>query len=74
MLKKNFDTRVVIQAVMKSLLIQKGVYLNEYMDYWEKFEEIQLKNALYSKQSMKGISDNDYKHAQQILNDMEKKV
>lgn len=55
-------------------MIQKGVYLNEYMDYWEKFEEIQLKNALYSKQSMKGISDNDYKHAQQILNDMEKKV
>ena len=44
------------------------------MDYWEKFEEIQWKNALYSKQSMKGISDNDYKHAQQILNGMEKKV
>ena len=44
------------------------------MDYWEKFEEIQWKNALYSKQSMKGISDNDQKHAQQILNDMEKKV
>lgn len=55
-------------------MIQKGVYLNEYMDYWEKFEEIQLKNALYSKQNMKGISDNDYKRAQQILNDMEKKV
>ena len=55
-------------------MIQKGVYLNEYMDYWEKFEEIQLKNALYSKQNMKGISDNDYKRAQQILNDMEKKA
>ena len=55
-------------------MIQKGVYPNEYMDYWETFEEIQLKNALYSKQSMKGISDNDYKHAQQILNGMEKKV
>lgn len=55
-------------------MIQKGVYLNEYMDYWEKFEEIQLKNALYSKQSMKGKSDNDYKNAQQILNDVEKKV
>lgn len=55
-------------------MIQKGVYPNEYMDYWEKFEEIQLKNALYSKQNMKGISDNDYKRAQQILNDMEKKA
>ena len=55
-------------------MIQKGVYPNEYMDYWEKFEEIQLKNALYSKQSMKGKSDNDYKNAQQILNDVEKKV
>lgn len=55
-------------------MIQKGVYPNEYMDYWEKFEEIQWKNALYSKQSMKGKSDNDYKNAQQILNDVEKKV
>ena len=43
----------------------KGVYPYEYMDGWEKFEEISLppKDAFYSKLNMKGISDQDHEHA-----------
>ena len=54
----------------------KGVYPYEYMDSWKKFEEIELpqKNAFYSKLNMKSISDQDYEHAQQPWNTMEKKT
>ena len=46
------------------------------MDGWEKFEETSLppKDAFYSRLSMKGISDQDYEHAQQVWNTMEKKM
>ena len=56
-------------------MIRKGMYPYEYMDDFQKYEEAKppSKNALYSKLSMKGKSDNDYEHAQQILNTMEKK-
>ena len=51
-------------------MVQKGVYPYEYMDGWEKFEETSLtpEGAFYSRLNMKGISDQDYKHAQQIWN------
>ena len=51
-------------------MIQQGVYLCEYMDSWEKLAETKLppKNAFYIKPSMKGISDTDYEHAQQVWN------
>ena len=47
-----------------------------YMDSWKKFEETSLpqKDAFYSKFNMKGISDQDYEHAQQVWNTMEKKT
>ena len=47
---------------------RKGVYPYEYMDSWEKFKETKLpvKEAFYSKLNMKGISDKDYEHAQQV--------
>ena len=37
------------------------------MDGWKKFEETKLppKETFYSRLNMKGISDQDYKHAQQ---------
>ena len=40
------------------------------MDSWEKFEKTKLppKNIFYSKLNMKGISDQDYEHAQQVWN------
>ena len=54
----------------------KGVYPYEYMDGWEKFEETSLpaKDAFYSRLNMKDISDQDYEHAQQVWNTMEKKT
>ena len=58
------------------LMIRKAVYLYEYMDAWEKFEETSLppKDAFYSRLNMKGISDQDHEHAQQVWNTMEKKT
>ena len=46
------------------------------MDGCKKFEETSLpyKDAFYSRLSMKGISDQDYEHAQQSWNTMEKKT
>ena len=48
----------------------KGVYPYEYMDSWKKFEETSLppKDVFNSRLNMKGISDQDYEHAQQIWN------
>ena len=58
------------------LMIQKGEYPYEYMDSWEKLEEVSLslKNAFYSRRNMKGISDQDHEHAQKIWDIMEKKT
>ena len=46
------------------------MYSYEYVDSWEKFGETQLppKEAFYSKLNMKGISCQDYEHAQQVWN------
>ena len=46
------------------------------MDGWKKFEEtsLPLKDAFYSRLGMKGISDCDYEHAQQVWNTMEEKT
>ena len=57
-------------------MIRKGIYSYEYMDNWEKFEEPSLppKDAFFSRLIMKGISDQDYEHAQQVWNTMEKKA
>ena len=48
----------------------KGVYPFEYMDSWKKFEETSLlpKDVFYSRFNINGISDQDYKHAQQVWN------
>ena len=48
----------------------KGVYRFEYMDSWEKFEGTKqpTKNECYSKLSMRGISYQDYDHAQHVWN------
>ena len=46
------------------------------MDMWKKFEETSLppKDAFYSRLNMKGISDQDYEHAQKVWNTTEKKT
>ena len=57
-------------------MIRKGVYPYECMDGWEKFEEAILppKDAFYSRFNMKGISDQNHEHVQQVWNIMEKKT
>ena len=69
-LKKNFN------HISRFWGIRKGVYPYEYMNGWEKFEEAGLppKDAFYRRLNMKGISDQDYEHAQQLWNIMEKKT
>ena len=46
------------------------------MDGRKKFEETSLppKNAFYNRLNMKGISDQDHEHAQQVWNTMDKKT
>ena len=50
------------------LLLKKGVYLYEYMDDWEKFNETLLpeKEDFYSQLNMEDISDGDYEHAKRV--------
>ena len=50
------------------LLLRKGVYPYEYMDSWERFNEISLPptKALYSELNLEDFSDKDYLHAQNI--------
>ena len=61
-----------VEVVIKRFhfMIQKGAYLYENMDGWEKFEQPRLsaKNGFYSKLNMKGISDHDHNHAQHVWN------
>ena len=55
---------------------RKGVYPYEYMDEWNKFEETSLppKDTFYSRLNIKGISDQDHEHVQQVWNIIEKKT
>lgn len=60
----------------KVIKLMRLKLFHEYMDSLENFEETKLppKNAFYSELDMKGIIDEDYKHAQQVCNTMEKKA
>ena len=46
------------------LLLRKGVYPDEYMDNWERFDETSLpdKESFYSNLNMENIDDIDYRH------------
>ena len=46
------------------LLLRKGVYLYEYMDSWEKFNEASLP---HKNNFLEDISDKDYSHAQKVF-------
>ena len=50
------------------LLLRKGVHTYEDMDNWGKFDETTIppKEAFYSKLNLKGITDEDYPHAQKV--------
>ena len=55
------------------LLLGKGIYLYEYMDDWEKFNETSLpvKEDFYSHLNMEDITDADYAHAKRVCKDFE---
>jgi len=52
------------------LLFRKGVYPYDYMDSWDRFDEVQLppKEAFFSTLRDENISDAEYKHAQNVWN------
>ena len=54
------------------MLLRKGVYPYEYMDSWERFNEISLpgKEAFYSNLNMEDITDVDYKHAKMVFKNL----
>ena len=53
------------------LLLRKGVYLYEYMDDWEKFNETSLpeKENFYSHLNLEDITDADYAHTKRVCKD-----
>lgn len=53
----------------EELLLRKGVYPYEYMNEWDKFEEIQLpsREAFFSSVKHEYISEEDYAHAQHVF-------
>ena len=69
-LKKNFNhtSRFWTCDEKFRLMIRKGVNPYVHMGDRERFEETSLppKDAFYSRLNMKGISDQDYEHAQQV--------
>ena len=52
----------------RQLLLKKGIYPYEYMDWFERFGETKLpeKEKFYSSLSGKGITDEEYAHAKQV--------
>ena len=59
-----------------SLLMRKGVYPYEYASSCERLNDEQLppKEAFYSKLSGEDISDDDYKHAQEVWEEFDMKT
>ena len=55
------------------MLLRKGVYPYEYVDDWEKFNEMTLpeKEEFYSYLNMDYITDTDYMHAKRVCKDFE---
>ena len=57
------------------MLLRKGVYPYEYIDEWEKFNEIPLpeKEELYRNLNMEDTADADYMHEKGACKDFEMK-
>ena len=57
------------------MLLRKGVYPDEYMDDWEKFnEKTPEKEELYSNLNMEEITDTDDIHAKRVCKNFEKNI
>ena len=50
------------------LLLRKGIYLYEYMDSWERYDEntIPSKEVFYSEFNLENIMDKDYEHVKKV--------
>ena len=57
-------------------MLRKGVYHDEYMDYWEKLNETSLpeKEGIYSHLNMEDITDANYVHGKKICKEFEKET
>ena len=54
------------------LLLQKGVHTYEYINNWEKFNQLSLlKKDFYSHLNMEDITDADYPHTKKVCKDSE---
>ena len=55
------------------MLLRKGVYNDEYMNDWEKFNEATLpeKEKFYSNLNIEDITDADYMNAKRVCKDFE---
>ena len=60
--------RMVAEENKRRLLLKKGIYPYEYMDSFERFSETKLpdKEKFYSSLSGKGITVEEYAHAQEV--------
>ena len=57
------------------MLLRKGVYPDEYMDDWEKFnEKTPEKEELYSNLNMEEITGVDGIHAKRVCKNFEKNI
>ena len=70
-LVKGSDEFPILQKIFpqeNKLLEKKGIYPYEYMDSFERFEETELpeKEKFYSSLCCKGITDEEYHHAQEV--------
>lgn len=63
-----YTLRGLTDTTQRKLILQKGIYPYEYMNDFKVFEETQLpsKDKFYSNLNECNISDEDYKHAQNV--------
>ena len=71
-LKKKFASRYKFanQGINKFVLLpEKGVYLYEYIDDWEKFNGISFpeQDDFYSYLNMEDITDADFRHVKEFI-------
>ena len=68
--KKFKNTYSFCNNDLNKLLLRKGVYLYEYMNNSERFNEISLpsKESFYSNLNMEDIDDIDYRHGNNVFN------
>ena len=57
------------------ILLRKGIYPYEYMESWERFDEISLphKEAFYSSLNMEDITDVDHRDAKRVFKNLNNK-